>query len=73
MTVARADAEKAADGPAKMKVLQAALEKIKTDVLTDEQRKQLEELKAKGAQFRERMRQRMQERRSERPAAGSAQ
>jgi Spy/CpxP family protein refolding chaperone len=42
---ARAAAQQAADHHAKMKILRDAFEKVKAEVLTDEQRKELESLR----------------------------
>lgn len=47
LTAARADASKATDPAAKKAIFKAAFDKIKTDVLTDAQRQQLEQMKAK--------------------------
>jgi Spy/CpxP family protein refolding chaperone len=44
---ARLDAQQAPDKAAKQQIWKAAFEKVKTQVLTDQQRKQLEEMKAR--------------------------
>ena len=54
MQAAKADAEKAADGQTKGKIFKDAFEKIRADVLTDEQRKQLDDAKAKLEDIRAR-------------------
>lgn len=61
---AKAQAEQATDPKDKLGAFKAALDTIHKDVLTDDQRKLLEDLKAKGEQLRQDIRQR--------PAAAAA-
>jgi hypothetical protein len=52
MTAAKATAAKATDRAGKMQAFKDAFATIKTTVLTDDQRKKLEDLKAKFGQMR---------------------
>lgn len=75
MDAAREAAEKAATPEEKHKIMRDALEKIRTEVLTEEQRKALEERRAKmgkegeGRKFGERMKEMRGKRGETRPAA----
>jgi len=51
MDVARAEARQSADPVQKEKIIKEAFEKIRTDVLTDEQRKQMEKYKERFEMF----------------------
>jgi Spy/CpxP family protein refolding chaperone len=62
MQAAKDAIKNAADGPAKMQALKDAFEKIKTGVLTDEQRKLIEDAKGKLGQLRQKIRERLGER-----------
>jgi Spy/CpxP family protein refolding chaperone len=64
-TAARAKAAEAAGPEAKVQVLREAFQKIRAEVLTDEQRKQLESAQDKVGTARERLQERLKERRAE--------